>query len=84
MASKTLFLFVVLTFLLVIGMEGRTLQVNSKSNDGESNDLLQRLGYNVSELKRIGRELSVRNEIDRFSPGGPDPQHHSYPLSSKP
>lgn len=84
MASKTLFLFVVLTFLLVIGMEGRTLQVNSKSNDGESNDLLQRLGYNVSELKRIGRELSVRNEVDRFSPGGPDPQHHSYPLSSKP
>ncbi|KAG7568812.1 hypothetical protein ISN45_Aa04g015970 [Arabidopsis thaliana x Arabidopsis arenosa] len=84
MASKALLLFVMLTFLLVIAMEGRILGVNSKSEDGESNDLLQRLGYNVSELKRIGRELSVQNEVDRFSPGGPDPQHHSDPLSSKP
>lgn len=46
-------------------------------------DLLQRLGYNVSELKRLG-EISARSEINRFSPGGPDPQHHSYPLSSNP
>ncbi|XP_019093789.1 PREDICTED: CLAVATA3/ESR (CLE)-related protein 7-like [Camelina sativa] len=84
MASKVLLLFVVLIFLLVIGMEGRILWDNSKSKDGESTDLLRRLGYNVSELTRIGRELSVRNEVDRFSPGGPDPQHHSYPLSSKP
>ncbi|XP_019101092.1 PREDICTED: CLAVATA3/ESR (CLE)-related protein 7 [Camelina sativa] len=84
MASKALLLFVVLIFLLVIGIEGRILLDNSKSKDGESNDLLRRLGYNVSELTRIGRELSVRNKVDRFSPGGPDPQHHSYPLSSKP
>ncbi|VVB07557.1 unnamed protein product [Arabis nemorensis] len=84
MASKALLLIVMLTLLLVIGIEGRIVRVNSKiTKDGGSNDLLQRLGYNVSELKRIGK-LSLENEVDRFSPGGPDPQHHSYPLSSKP
>lgn len=84
MASKALLLFAILTFLLVTGMEGRIVRVDWKSKDGESDELLHRLGYNVSELNRIGRELSARNEVDRFSPGGPDPQHHSYPLSSKP
>ncbi|KAL0710503.1 hypothetical protein Bca4012_017481 [Brassica carinata] len=82
MAFKALLLFFVLTFLLVIGIEGRIVRV-SNSKDGDSDDLLQRLGYNVSELKRFG-EISGRNNIDRFSPGGPDPQHHSYPLSLVP
>ncbi|ESQ51686.1 hypothetical protein EUTSA_v10017928mg [Eutrema salsugineum] len=82
MACKALLLIFVLTFLLVIGIEGRIVRV-SKSKDGDSDDLLQRLGYNVSELKRLG-EISTRNGINRFSPGGPDPQHHSYHLSSKP
>lgn len=82
MACKALLLTFMLTLLLVIGIEGRLVRV-SNGKDAESNDLLQRLGYNISELKRLG-ELSARNDIDRFSPGGPDPQHHSYPLSSKP
>ena len=82
MACKALVLFFVLTFLLVAGIEGRVVRV-SNNKDAESEDLLQRLGYNVSELKRLG-EISARSEINRFSPGGPDPQHHSYPLSSNP
>ncbi|KAL0670917.1 hypothetical protein Bca4012_033621 [Brassica carinata] len=70
------------TILLVGELKWRIVRV-SNNKDAESEDLLQRLGYNVSELKRLG-EISARSEINRFSPGGPDPQHHSYPLSSKP
>lgn len=80
MACKALLLLFVL--LLVTGTEGRVVRL-SNSKDAESEELLKRLGYNVSELKRLG-EISARSEINRFSPGGPDPQHHSYPLSSKP
>ncbi|KAI6690305.1 hypothetical protein NL676_027133 [Syzygium grande] len=43
-----------------------------KKIDGQ--EILDKLGYRVLKLEYIRRRMEA--EIQRASPGGPDPQHH--------
>ncbi|KAM6548815.1 hypothetical protein CsatB_020491 [Cannabis sativa] len=51
------------------------MRSSSSSSDLRSEQMLRKLGFDVSKLVAAGKRRSVM--VDRVAPGGPDPQHHA-------
>ncbi|XP_059669614.1 CLAVATA3/ESR (CLE)-related protein 5-like [Cornus florida] len=84
MASSTapkvramLVMMMVILFAVFIDSEARILwevSAMQKNDNGSSQLLLRKLGYDPSKLENYRRSLDAKN--DRVAPGGPDGQHH--------
>ncbi|XP_060958267.1 CLAVATA3/ESR (CLE)-related protein 7-like [Cannabis sativa] len=59
----------------VLEMKMMMMRSSSSSSDLRSEQMLRKLGFDVSKLVAAGKRRSVM--VDRVAPGGPDPQHHA-------
>ncbi|KDP31777.1 hypothetical protein JCGZ_12238 [Jatropha curcas] len=71
--KQALVLFLIVFMVLMIRSEAR---VHRKELD--SRQLLREMGYTGSKLEYHRRISLLNSDIDRVSPGGPDPEHHSH------
>ncbi|GKV16407.1 hypothetical protein SLEP1_g27054 [Rubroshorea leprosula] len=68
--------------ILALSSEGRKidssgmlmLALNSEGRKIDSNSIIHRLGYDASKIEEYRRMLE--GDLQRLSPGGPDPEHH--------
>ncbi|KAI6690308.1 hypothetical protein NL676_027136 [Syzygium grande] len=72
---KAHILLLLLVTLLVVSSEARfPLKFSKTEKKIDGQEILDKLGYRVLKLEYIRRRMGA--EIQKASPGGPDPQHH--------
>ncbi|OAY35319.1 hypothetical protein MANES_12G091100v8 [Manihot esculenta] len=74
--KQVLVVFMVALIILVMRSEAKVTR-----NELHSRLLLREIGYTESKLE-YHRQIFKQNS-DRVSPGGPDPEHHSHPPRTK-
>ncbi|KAF8029933.1 hypothetical protein BT93_E2371 [Corymbia citriodora subsp. variegata] len=70
----------ILCLLLLLMVSSETKLISNGFSDVpkriNSKKILRNLGYSVPKSGHVPRRMMEEVEMDRATPGGPDPQHH--------